>query len=114
MYVVTCADKSFYCGITTDLDRRIDEHNTKKKGAKYTKSRRPVTLFFTQELPTRSAALKAEAAFKKLKRHDKLQYMASICEERLFAEYRQLKEKSAVDIQGDGTMSKHNAHVKPD
>lgn len=108
MYVVTCSDKSFYCGITTDLDRRIDEHNTKKKGAKYTKSRRPVTLFFTQEHPSRSAALKAEAAFKKLKRHDKLQYMAGVCEERLLAEYSQFKEKSTVDVQGDSTVSEHN------
>ena len=113
MYVVACADKSFYCGVTTDLDRRIDEHNTKKKGAKYTKSRRPVTLFFTQEFPSRSAALKAEAAFKKLRRHDKLQYMSSVCEERLLAEYNKSRE-STVDVQANGSMSKHNSQIETD
>ena len=113
MYVVTCADKSFYCGITTDLDRRIDEHNTKKKGAKYTKSRRPVALFFTQEYPSRSSALKAEAAFKKLKRHDKLQYMSKICEERLLVEYNKFKE-STVDVHGDSTMCNHDAQIETD
>ena len=77
MYVLSCADGSFYCGITTDLERRIKEHNggTKKKGAKYTNSRRPVVYMYDEDHPDRSSASKAEAAFKKLTRPQKIQYM---------------------------------------
>ena len=79
MYVLTCSDGSFYCGITTNMARRLDEHNgvVSKKGAKYTRSRRPVILFYTEEHPDRSTASKAEAAFKKLSRRQKLHYMAN-------------------------------------
>ena len=78
MYVVRCADSSYYCGITTDTNRRLDEHNGKipKKGAKYTRSRRPVMLFYEEDHPDRSSASKAEAAFKKLNRRQKLKYMS--------------------------------------
>ena len=77
MYVLSCADGSFYCGITTDLERRIKEHNggKKKKGAKYTNSRRPVVYMYDEDHPDRSSASKAEAAFKKLTRSQKIQYM---------------------------------------
>ena len=77
MYVLSCADGSFYCGITTNLERRIKEHNggTKKKGAKYTNSRRPVVYMYDEDHPDRSSASKAEAAFKKLTRDQKIQYM---------------------------------------
>tara|TARA_E500000331_G_scaffold330551_1_gene352198 strand:+ start:1093 stop:1407 length:315 start_codon:yes stop_codon:yes gene_type:complete len=87
MYVLTCADKSYYCGITTDLARRIKEHNgeIKKKGAKYTRSRRPVILFYEEDHPDRSAASKAEAAFKKKTRRQKLRYM----EEQVTIRYEQ-------------------------
>ena len=108
MYIVTCSDKSFYCGITTDLDRRVDEHNTKKTGAKYTRSRRPVTLLFFQEFQGRSDALKSEAAFKKLKRHDKLLYMTKITEERLDAEYEKFRN-STVDVHSNSPMSDHDS-----
>ena len=77
MYVLVCSDKSYYCGITTDMKRRIDEHNgkIKKKGAKYTRSRRPVVVLYREDHPDRSSASKAEAAFKKKSRSQKLQYM---------------------------------------
>jgi putative endonuclease len=74
LYVVRCSDGTLYTGITTDLTRRIRQHNgTLKGGAKYTRSRRPVTLLATRELPDRSAASKAEWAFKQLQRQQKLQ-----------------------------------------
>lgn len=85
MYVLVCTDKrkSLYCGVTTDVNRRLTEHNTSKRGAKYTRARRPVYLFFTQEFESRSSALKAEASFKNLTREQKYNYMALVCEKRL-------------------------------
>lgn len=71
LYVVECSDKSFYTGITTDIHRRIHQHNNTSKGAKYTRGRRPVQLRFWLDFSNRSEASKAEAAFKKLSRKEK-------------------------------------------
>jgi putative endonuclease len=72
MYVAKCADNTLYTGITSDPDRRLHEHNNTKKGAKYTRSRRPIELVYCVSYPDRSTASKAEAAFKKLSRKQKL------------------------------------------
>lgn len=72
LYVLECADGTFYAGITTDIARRVAEHNSSAKGAKYTRTRRPVRLVYSETHPTRSAALVAEAAFKQLSRTEKL------------------------------------------
>lgn len=72
MYVVRCADSTLYTGITTGVTARIHAHNTSLRGAKYTRSRRPVTLLYTKEYRTKSAALKAEYAFKHLSRKEKI------------------------------------------
>ncbi len=66
VYLVKCADNSYYCGYTTDLDRRILEHNSNTKAAKYTKTKRPVFLHYYEKLETLSQALKREHAIKKL------------------------------------------------
>lgn len=71
LYVLRCADDTFYTGTTTDITRRINEHNTKKCGAKYTKTRRPVELIFWLDFENRSQAQKAEYKFKKLTRTQK-------------------------------------------
>ncbi len=71
LYVVECADKSFYTGITTNVARRLHEHNETSKGAKYTRARRPVILRFWLDYENRSSACKAEATFKKLSRKEK-------------------------------------------
>ncbi|MCX6739274.1 MAG: GIY-YIG nuclease family protein [Candidatus Parcubacteria bacterium] len=71
LYLLKCADDTFYCGITTDLDRRIGEHNGSTLGAKYTKGRRPVVLVYAKEYENRSEASKEEARIKKLKREEK-------------------------------------------
>lgn len=71
VYILECKDKSLYTGITNDLTRRLDQHN-KGTGAKYTKTRRPVRLGYTEVHDTRSAALKREAAIKSLDRTNKL------------------------------------------
>ena len=72
VYIVQCSDKSLYTGITTDIDRRIIEHNTSNKGAKYTRSKRPVSLVYKEQCENRSIASKREHQIKKLKRTDKL------------------------------------------
>ena len=73
VYILECSDKSLYTGITTDVKKRLDEHNTSEKGAKYTKARRPVTLIYFEKSENRSSASKREYEIKKLPRTKKLQ-----------------------------------------
>jgi len=72
VYIIKCSDESFYTGITTNLERRILEHNDSKKGAKYTRNRRPVNLIYSESHPDRSTASKREYHIKKLSRLEKL------------------------------------------
>jgi putative endonuclease len=72
VYIVQCSDGSLYTGITVDLDRRLNEHNTSNKGAKYTRSRRPVQMMYSETHETRSLASKREYAIKQLTRKEKL------------------------------------------
>tara|TARA_R110000796_G_scaffold99266_1_gene207296 strand:- start:6 stop:257 length:252 start_codon:yes stop_codon:yes gene_type:complete len=71
LYVLQCADGSYYTGVTTDAERRVNEHNTSKRGAKYTKTRRPVVIIYLSEYESRSSAQKAEYKFKQLTRKQK-------------------------------------------
>lgn len=66
VYLLRCADGTFYAGVTTDLDRRLVEHNGSSRGAKYTGARRPVTLVYREACPDRSAAQKREHALRRL------------------------------------------------
>lgn len=75
VYLVRCKDSSLYCGITTDVNRRIDEHNTGARSAKYTRSRRPVTLVYVEEVTSREDALKREYSIKKLSKLKKEQLL---------------------------------------
>lgn len=72
IYIVECCDGSFYTGITTDIDRRLLEHNFSFKAAKYTRSRRPVKLVYKEVSQNRSTASKREYQIKKMKRKDKV------------------------------------------
>ena len=72
LYIVECADGTLYTGITVDLNRRIDEHNSSKLGAKYTRSRRPVELLYSKRFRSRSAASKEEYRIKSLSREEKM------------------------------------------
>jgi len=72
VYIIQCSDDTLYTGITTDLDRRIKEHNNSKLGAKYTKIRRPVKLVYSKEFIDRSQASKEESRIKKLSRQQKI------------------------------------------
>jgi putative endonuclease len=71
VYLARCNDGSLYAGITTDLERRMREHNT-GRGAAYTRSRRPVTLVYQEPANDRSSALRREAALRRLRRGEKL------------------------------------------
>ncbi|EUJ25422.1 GIY-YIG nuclease family protein [Listeria cornellensis] len=73
-YVLECKDGSYYGGYTTDVARREAEHNAGIR-CKYTRNRRPVRVIHSECFETRSEATKAEAAFKKLIRKDKDQYL---------------------------------------
>ncbi len=77
VYIVECSDKTLYSGITIDLERRIEEHNTSTKGAKYTKIRRPVKLVYFCEKKDRVEASKEEYRIKHLKREEKINLIAS-------------------------------------
>ncbi len=69
VYILRCADGSFYTGITTDVARRVAEHNGNDKlGARYTRSRRPVNLAYVEEAASRGEATKREAAIRRLGR----------------------------------------------
>ncbi len=72
VYILECADGTLYCGSTNNLEKRIREHNESKNGAKYTKARRPVTLKYSEEVPTLSAARTREAEIKRMTRAGKL------------------------------------------
>lgn len=72
VYILQCNDKSYYTGITTDIERRTKEHNS-GIGAKYTKGRAPVELISYVEVENRSKALKLEAHIKKKPKNKKIE-----------------------------------------
>ena len=69
-YIVRCRDGSLYTGWTNNLEKRIRDHNS-GKGAKYTKSRRPVLLAYYEEFATKEEAMRREWEIKQLKRQEK-------------------------------------------
>ena len=71
VYILRCKDGTLYTGSTDDVERRLAVHNS-GKGAKYTRSRRPVEIVYTEECESYSAALRREYAIKQLTRQEKL------------------------------------------
>jgi pyrroline-5-carboxylate reductase len=71
VYILHCGDNTLYTGVTTDVTRRLSEHETGKVGAKYTRARGPLTVVYTEECASRSTAQIREAAIKKLSRPQK-------------------------------------------
>ncbi|QOY53493.1 GIY-YIG nuclease family protein [Candidatus Sulfurimonas baltica] len=71
--MLKCNDETLYTGITTDLNRRVDEHNSSPKGAKYTRTRRPVELIYFEHHEDKSSASKREYEIKQLSRIQKLE-----------------------------------------
>ena len=77
LYILRCADDSFYTGIALDINARLEKHNS-GKGAKYTKTRRPCELIYFEKCPPgRNLAQKRERAVKKLSRAKKEELVAS-------------------------------------
>lgn len=70
VYLLECRDGSFYCGYTSDLEKRVKAHN-EGKGAKYTTRRRPVKLIYSEEFDSRSEAMKRELKIKSFSRKEK-------------------------------------------
>jgi putative endonuclease len=77
VYIVECKDKTLYTGIAVDVAKRVIAHNTKKTGAIYTNSRRPVHLVYTEICLSRSDALKREYYIKQLSRVEKEKLISS-------------------------------------
>jgi putative endonuclease len=78
VYVLLCADFSFYCGITTNIERRLKQHNGEiRGGAKYTRSKRPCRVLYYDFAENRSIASKKEAEFKKLSRKKKEEFLTN-------------------------------------
>jgi len=73
VYILHCADNTLYTGITTDIERRINEHNSSAKGARYTRARRPVTLAYQESCESRADASRREYSIKQLHRTEKLE-----------------------------------------
>ena len=69
-YLLLCSDGTYYCGWTTDPNRRVAAHND-GKGARYTKARRPVKLVYLEESDSKSEAMRREAEIKKLSHSEK-------------------------------------------
>ena len=77
VYIVECKDKTLYTGVTNDVERRVNEHNTSKRGAKYCIMRRPVILKKVFEIATKSDAFKLEYKIKQLSRSEKLKLISN-------------------------------------
>lgn len=72
VYLVRCHDGTLYCGIAKDLKRRLTEHNSADKGAKYTRGRQPVELVYTEQAASRAKATKREGKIKRMTRAQKM------------------------------------------
>jgi putative endonuclease len=70
-YVLECRDGTLYCGVTTDLERRVKEHNSGARGARYTRARRPVALVASWRHDSQGDALRDEHWFRTLDRRGK-------------------------------------------
>jgi len=72
IYILECVDKTIYIGWTNDIKKRVRAHNVLKSGARYTRTRRPVTLKYSETFKTKTEALRRERQLKKLTRAEKL------------------------------------------
>lgn len=78
VYLLQCADGTLYCGVTTNMARRLDEHNgLKAGGAKYTRTRRPVRVELCVAQPDRASACRLECRVQRTQRAKKRAFLAS-------------------------------------
>ena len=78
VYIIRCDDNTLYTGVTTELERRFQEHLDQPRGAKYFNGRDPMEVVYSEPGHTRSSACKREAAIKKLSRDEKLCLIARV------------------------------------
>lgn len=76
VYIVRCADGTYYTGYTSDLTKRLNQHNSGKQGARYTRMRRPVKLVYVEKFDTQKEAMIREKEIKKLSRVQKIKMVA--------------------------------------
>jgi putative endonuclease len=88
VYIVSCEDLSLYTGITTDPERRLQEHNSDKNGARYTRGRRPVRLAYLECFPSRSAASRREHLIKRMPIAEKRQLLIDHPSQRILSVIR--------------------------
>lgn len=74
--MVQCSDSTLYTGVTTNIDKRLHDHNATKAGARYTRVRRPVILVYLEPASDRGTAQRREAVLRKSSREDKLAAIA--------------------------------------
>ncbi len=79
-YLLRCKDGTLYCGWTNDLEKRLASHNA-GKGAKYTRSRHPVTLVYYETFETKEEAMSREFAIKKMCRSEKMKLIEAFSSE---------------------------------
>jgi putative endonuclease len=77
VYILRCSDGSLYTGITTNLQRRLLEHNSPAGGSKYTRPRRPVALVYSEAVASRSEAMRRESYIKSLSLPQKRRLLVS-------------------------------------
>ncbi len=75
LYILICKDDTLYTGISKNVERRVTEHNNSKRGAKYTRHRRPVSLVYISKNMTKSLACKEEYRIKRMTRLQKLNFL---------------------------------------
>ena len=80
LYLLRCADATLYCGVTTDMERRLREHNAGSRGAKYTRARRPVELVCCVAQPDASSACRLEREVKQRPRAEKAAFLLARAE----------------------------------
>jgi len=71
VYILRCEDNSLYTGVTTDVERRFEEHKSAKVGAKYTKAKKASEIVYIEKCDSRSTAQKRESEIKKFKKLEK-------------------------------------------
>jgi len=76
VYLLRCSDTSLYTGITTNISQRLHEHNHSRKGAKYTRGRRPVSLVYKEKMLSHSLACQREYKIKQMKKSEKEQIVS--------------------------------------
>jgi putative endonuclease len=94
VYIVLCTDDSLYTGISTDVERRLRQHDGQRRGARYFRGRRPERLVYLESGHTRSSASRREAAIKKLNRLQKCRLIASAMND-IAASERRLRATAA-------------------